>query len=163
MNPSETFDGSLGADDERAIRNLLYSYAERVDAGDFDGVSALFADAEVFMAGPDRPAVPGSMVGRVMARFVLLHEGSPRTKHLVDNTLIEPVSVDEVRTRSVFTVMQAVPGLLPLQAVASGRYHDRFVRGADGAWRFAERTMLVDAHGDVSQHLVGSSPTEVAP
>jgi len=158
MNPSETFDGTLDANDERAIRNLLHIYAERVDSGDFDGVSALFAEAQVFMAGPDRPAVPGPMVGRVMARFVMLHDGSPRTKHLVDNTVIEPVTIDEVRTRSVFTVMQAVPGLLPLQAVASGRYHDRFVRGDDGAWRFAERTMLVDAHGDVSQHLVGSQP-----
>jgi len=155
MNPTVPFDGSLSADDERAIRNLLHTYAERVDAGDFDGVSALFSGAEVFMAGPDRPPVPGTLVGRVMERFVMLHDGSPRTKHLVDNTIIEPVAVDEVRTRSVFTVMQAVPGLLPLQAVASGRYHDRFVRGTDGAWRFVERTMLVDAHGDVSQHLKG--------
>ena len=145
----------LTSADERAILNLLFSYAERVDAGDFDGVSALFERAQVFMAGPDHPAVPGSMVGAVMAKFVRTYDGSPLTKHLVTNSIIESTSPDEATTRSQFTVLQAVPDVLPLQLVASGRYHDRFVRDDGSRWRFAERVMLVDAHGDVSAHLVG--------
>lgn len=138
---------------ERSILNLLFTYAERVDAGDFDGVSRLFDGAEVFMAGPDQPAVPGSMVGAVMARFVKVYDGIPRTKHLVTNSVIEADGPSSVVARSQFTVLQDVPGVLPLQVVASGRYHDRFATDDGTTWRFVERVMLVDAHGNVSAHL----------
>lgn len=138
---------------ERSILNLLFTYAERVDAGDFDGVSRLFDGAQVFMAGPDQPAVPGSMVGTVMARFVKVYDGIPRTKHLVTNSIIEADGPSSVVARSQFTVLQEVPGELPLQVVASGRYHDRFATDDGTTWRFVERVMLVDAHGNVSAHL----------
>ncbi|MFM8562727.1 MAG: nuclear transport factor 2 family protein [Acidimicrobiia bacterium] len=143
----------LSSGAERSILNLLYTYAERVDAGDFDGVSRLFDGARVFMAGPDQPAVPGSMVGAVMARFVKLYEGVPRTKHLVTNSIIEADGPSSLVARSQFTVLQDVPGVLPLQTVASGRYHDRFATDDGTTWRFVERVMLVDAHGNVSAHL----------
>ncbi|MEY2643037.1 MAG: hypothetical protein RLZZ368_1684, partial [Actinomycetota bacterium] len=58
-----------------------------------------------------------------------------------------------VTARSQFTVVQDVPGVLPLQVVASGRYHDRFESSDGVIWRFVERVMLVDAHGDVTAHL----------
>lgn len=138
---------------ERSILNLLFTYAERVDAGDFDGVSRLFDGAQVFMAGPDQPAVPGSMVGAVMARFVKVYDGIPRTKHLVTNSIIEADGPSSVVARSQFTVLQEVSGVLPLQVVASGRYHDRFTTDDGTTWRFVERVMLVDAHGNVSAHL----------
>lgn len=138
---------------ERSILNLLFTYAERVDAGDFDGVSRLFDGAQVYMAGPDQPAVPGSMVGAVMARFVKVYDGIPRTKHVVTNSIIEPDGTSTATARSQFTVLQDVPGVLPLQVVASGRYHDRFATDDGTSWRFVERVMLVDAHGDVSAHL----------
>jgi 3-phenylpropionate/cinnamic acid dioxygenase small subunit len=143
----------LTSGDERQIVNLLHRYAELVDAADFDGISELFANAPVFMAGPEQPAVPGSMVGAVMKRFVKLHDGSPLTRHVITNTVLEADTDSRVRTRSVFTVLQGVSGVLPLQVVASGRYHDVFGRDAEGRWSFLERTMLVDHHGDVSQHL----------
>jgi 3-phenylpropionate/cinnamic acid dioxygenase small subunit len=138
---------------ERSILNLLFTYAERVDAGDFDGVSRLFDGAQVFMAGPEQPAVPGSMVGAVMARFVKVYDGIPRTKHLVTNSIIDAEGPSSAVARSQFTVLQDVPGVLPLQVVASGRYHDRFVTDDGVTWRFVERVMLVDAHGNVSAHL----------
>ena len=143
----------LTSSDERQIVNLLHRYAELVDAADFDGISELFANAQVFMAGPEQPAVPGSMVGAVMKRFVKLHDGSPSTRHVISNTILDADSDSLVRTRSVFTVLQGVAGEFPLQVVASGRYHDVFERSTDGRWRFGQRTMLVDHHGDVSQHL----------
>jgi hypothetical protein len=40
----------------------------------------------------------------------------------------------------------------PLQPIVAGRYLDRFAR-VDGAWRFAERRILVDLVGDLSRHL----------
>ena len=143
----------LTSSDERQIVNLLHRYAELVDEADFDGLSELFANAHVFMAGPEQPAVPGSLVGAVMKRFVKLHEGSPSTRHVITNTVLEADTDSQARTRSVFTVLQGVAGVFPLQVVASGRYHDVFERDADGRWSFRQRTMLVDHHGDVSQHL----------
>ena len=141
----------LTSADEREIVNLLFRYAELVDAGDFDGVSALFDGAEVFMGGPDLPAVPGSAVGKVMQKFVLLYDGVPHTKHVVTNTIVEADDATHASTRSYFTVTQCVPGRFPLQMVASGRYHDRFEKS--DRWRFVRRTMLVDHHGDTSHHL----------
>lgn len=141
----------LTSADEREIVNLLFRYAELVDAGDFDGVSALFDGAEVFMGGPDLPAVPGSAVGKVMRKFVLLYDGAPHTKHVVTNTIVEADDTTHASTRSYFTVTQCVPGRFPLQMVASGRYHDRFEKS--DRWRFVRRTMLVDHHGDTSHHL----------
>ena len=143
----------LNYGDERAILNLLFTYAERIDAGDFEGVSELFSGAEVFMAGPDHPAVAGEQVGPIMKHFVKTYEGIPLTKHLVTNTIIEALTDSSACTRSQFTVLQNVPDLLPLQVVASGRYHDQFTKSVSGEWKFAQRVMLVDAHGDVSAHL----------
>ena len=144
----------LTSGDERQIVNLLHRYAELVDDADFDGISDLFRDAQVFMAGPDQPAVPGTMVGTVMKRFVKLHEGSPRTRHVITNTILEPKSDSRATARSVFTVLQGVGESFPLQVVASGRYHDEFARGSDHIWRFGRRTILLDHHGDVSEHLL---------
>lgn len=143
----------LTSGDERQIVNLLHRYAELVDDANFDGLSELFAEAQVFMAGPDQPAVPGPMVGKVMKRFVKLHDGRPLTRHVISNTILESEADDSARTRSVFTVLQGVADVLPLQVVASGRYHDVFGRGSDGSWHFTRRTILLDHHGNVSEHL----------
>lgn len=142
----------LSSEDERHIHNLLFRYAELVDSGDFDGVSRLFAGATVHMAGPDRPAVPGDVVGKIMKRIVVLYDGVPRTRHVVTNTIVESNDDGSVTTRSVFTVTQAVPPSFPLQIVASGRYHDLFVE-SDGVWSFAARTIHLDHQGDTSAHL----------
>jgi len=42
------------SDGAREIENLVYTYAERLDAGDLDGVAALFADATEGAAGRGR-------------------------------------------------------------------------------------------------------------
>jgi len=80
--------------------------------------------------------------------------GTPRTKHVVTNPIVE---VDEeagtATCRSYYTVFQATPDL-PLQAICAGRYHDAFVR-IEGTWHFSQRDYsLLDLIGDVSQHLL---------
>ena len=40
-------------EDSRHIENLIYSYAERIDNGDLDGVAHLFRDGEIFSATHD--------------------------------------------------------------------------------------------------------------
>jgi 3-phenylpropionate/cinnamic acid dioxygenase small subunit len=133
------------------IAALVYGYAERIDAGDLEGVAALFADATYGAAGgPERQGA--AAVLDAIRRVVILHDGVPRTRHVVTNLVVE---VDEgagtAAARSYFTVLQATR-TLPLQPILAGRYHDRF-RYAGGIWRFAERRIHVDLVGDVSQHM----------
>ena len=142
----------LTSGDERQIVNLLFRYAEAVDEGRFADVSALFGSATVFMGGPTRSSMPGSEVGSMMERLVLLYDGVPNTKHVITNAIIESDGDHTATSRSYFTVTQCVPGSFPLQIVASGRYHDRFEE-VDGIWRFLERIVHFDHRGDTSFHL----------
>jgi 3-phenylpropionate/cinnamic acid dioxygenase small subunit len=145
-------------DSARAIENLLYTYAERIDAGDFDGVAALFEHATVHGVpdGPPETRFRGSeAVARLYAATTRRYEddGTPKSKHLTTNPIIE---VDEeagtATCRSCYCVLQATPDL-PLQPIVTGRYHDTFQR-RDGTWWFATRTIFIDQTGDLSRHLL---------
>ncbi|MFD8594432.1 nuclear transport factor 2 family protein [Kitasatospora sp. NPDC059646] len=136
---------------ERAIGNLIARYAELVDDGDFAGLGELLADA-VFVGGGG-PVRGRAGIERMFRGLLIVHDdGTPRTHHVTSNLAVE---VDEragtATARSYVTVFQALPDL-PLQAVAAGRYHDRFAR-RDGRWRFTERRVRIRLVGDVSRHL----------
>ncbi len=135
----------------RAIENLIATYAELVDDGDFAGLGALLANA-TFTGGGAPVSGSDAVENMFQDTLIVYDDGTPRTKHLTTNIAIE---VDEEAgtavSRSYFTALQALPGL-PLQPIASGRYHDRFER-RHGQWRFAERRVHVDLAGDVSRHL----------
>ena len=150
----------MAVDDSRsAIAALLYTYAERIDAGDFAGVGVLFADGEI-RAGENGPAFRGAdAVERLYRASVRLYEdGTPRTKHVTTNLIID---VDEdgntATARSYFTVLQQLADF-PLQTVVAGRYADTFAR-VDGRWRFAVRRMHVDLQGDLRRHLLIPLPS----
>jgi len=136
------------------ITNLLFRYAECMDAGDFAGAASLFAHARIKLA--DDAYVDSAGVLAVWEAHVIRYEcGTPRTKHVTTNPIVE---VDEAAgtaaCRSYYTVFQQV-GDTPLQPIIAGRYHDRFER-VDGAWRFVERDYsLTDLVGDLSRHLRG--------
>jgi hypothetical protein len=137
--------------DRDAIAALVYDYAARIDGGDFEGVARLFAHGTFRSAGgPVRRGVEEVLA--VLRRVVILHEGTPRTKHVTTNLSLEVDATDGTATaRSYFTVLQATT-TLPLQVVIAGRYEDRFAR-VDGRWRFADRLVHMDLVGDVSQHV----------
>jgi 3-phenylpropionate/cinnamic acid dioxygenase small subunit len=136
--------------DVDAITALVMTYAERLDAGDLDGVAALFA--HVTWRSPAR-AEPLRGADEVRHAYdgVLLYDGIPATRHVVTNLVVELGPPDRARARSYFTVFQARPDF-PLQAIICGRYHDAFERAA-GAWRFTDRLILPDLVGDLSHHL----------
>ncbi len=141
-------------EDQQAIAGLVYRYAELLDSGDLDGVAALFAHA-TWGAGTRDVTVRGTAdVRRMYDGVVLYDDGTPRTKHVITNLVIEHEDgTTHAAARSYFTVLQATEGL-PLQPVIAGRYHDRFEK-ADGAWRFAERIIHPDLQGDLSRHMRG--------
>lgn len=132
-----------------AIEALIYTYAERLDLGDLDGVGRLFADATY---GPDgmEPLRGAKAVTEIMAASVQLHDGIPRTKHVTTNIVID-VTGETATARSYFTVFQDCAPVA-LQPIVQGRYHDAFDQ-IDGRWRFRSRVVFMDAIGDVSRHL----------
>ena len=135
----------------RAIENLIATYAELVDGGDFRGVAILFADAT--FTGAAGPVSSQDAIEEMLRDGLIVYDdGTPRTKHVTTNIAIE---VDEEAgtavSRSYFTVLQAVPRLA-LQPIVSGRYQDRFER-RDGQWRFVERLVRSDLVGDASRHI----------
>lgn len=134
------------------ICNLLYRYAEAMDAGDFRAAAELFRHARVKVAG-DQWVDAAGILAIWEQNVVRYEDGTPRTKHVTTNPIIE---VDEAAgtasCRSYYTVLQKV-GDAPLQVIIAGRYHDRFER-VDGRWRFTERDYtLTDLVGDLSRHL----------
>ena len=139
-------------DDAAAITALLHAYAERLDAGDLDGVAALFEHATWGSPGRGEPLRGAAQVRRGYDGVILHEDGTPDTLHVISNLTIEIDSVSAAATaRSYFTVFQARPEL-PLQPIIAGRYHDVFER-VGGQWRFADRVIIPDLVGDLSHHL----------
>ena len=140
------------ADDPRAIAELLYAYAELIDAGDFDGVGRLLGRAT--FGGPASGSVSGAET--IAGLFAMTtrrypeHGNRPRTRHLVLNPIID-VDGDTATARSTFVVVQNTESL-PLQPIVVGRYADAFARDHDG-WYLTERVVDVEMVGDVSAHL----------
>ena len=144
---------------------MIFTYAERIDLGDFDGVADLLADAQVTAEGSDRVVSGRDGVRAMYEQSTRRYPGgTPLTKHLTTNVVIEVDDDDDDRAaaRSYFTVLQAVPGALALQPIIAGRYRDRFERewfeGAGGAWHFAARHITVDLTGDLGHHLLFELP-----
>ena len=140
-------------DSARQIENLLYTYAERIDLGDLDGLAALFSHGRIEAAIGAPPFVGYDGVRAMFdAATRLYDDGTPRTKHVTTNAIIE---VDDAAgvgsSRSYYTVFQQTDALA-LQPIIAGRYHDTFHR-VEGEWWFDVRIMLVDLVGDLSQHL----------
>lgn len=135
----------------RAIENLIATYAERVDEGEFGAIGRLLEHA--IFVGAAGSASGAEVIEEMLRDNVIVYEdGTPRTKHVVTNIAIEvDAEVGTASARSYFTVLQALPDL-PLQIIVSGRYLDRFERH-EGQWRFAERRVLTDLLGDASRHL----------
>jgi 3-phenylpropionate/cinnamic acid dioxygenase small subunit len=139
---------------EREIENLIYHYAELIDAGDLSAVAELFRHACII--APDGGEVRG--FDAVLAMYqqstrIYPDTGTPCTQHLTSNVQIElAADATTAASRSCFTVFQSVADF-PLQAIISGRYVDHFECVA-GSWRFSRRQMLPQLFGDLSHHLL---------
>lgn len=132
------------------ILNLVSRYAECIDSGNLEGAAELLRHARIKTANG---IVGHEEVLQMWRDFIVIYEdGTPRTKHLVTNPVID---VDEEAgrgsCRTYYTVMQQV-GDGPLQPIICGRYHDEFER-INGEWRFCYRDYsLHDMPGDMSGH-----------
>jgi 3-phenylpropionate/cinnamic acid dioxygenase small subunit len=131
----------------------MFRYAELIDAADFDAIGELFANTIMTNEGVEGTIVGAEAVAKLYRRSNRVHDdGTLRTRHVTANVLVDIDEESNTATaRSAFVVLQQT-AKLPLQPIATGRYHDRFKR-TDGEWHFAERHIIVDHVGDVREHL----------
>lgn len=134
-----------------AIQKLVYSYPRRLDGGDLDGVGQLFAKADVYFEGRDEPVHCNPVeITRSFRAFLRLYDGSPRTRHMICNLIVEPAGIAKATATSTVFVLQDAPGV-PLQPIITGDYRDTFEK-IDGEWHFVERWITNDLFGNLSAH-----------
>jgi 3-phenylpropionate/cinnamic acid dioxygenase small subunit len=138
--------------DRDDISALVYRYAELLDAGDLDAVTDMFTDASWRSAATGAVLTTREEVRAVYDR-VILYDGVPRTRHLMDNLIVDvDDGADEASGRCYYTVLQGGEPGAPIVPILSGRYLDRYRRGTDG-WHFADREFHIDLAGDLSRHF----------
>jgi 3-phenylpropionate/cinnamic acid dioxygenase small subunit len=144
----------MSAEDKLAVTELLYRYAELIDAGDFDGVGQLLARST--FGGPASGSVSGAeSIAKLFAKTTRRypdHGNTPRTRHLVLNAIVELDGDGTAESRSTFCVVQDTE-TVPIQPIVVGRYYDTFAHD-DGGWYFTERKVEIQMIGDVSAHLM---------
>lgn len=131
------------------ITALIHEYAFRLDAGDLDGVAALFEHGELGSTRHD-----GRLRGTAEARtnydgVIIYEDGTPQTQHQITNVTIK-VDGSSATAKSSFTVLQI--GKLGFQPIVAGNYLDRFEQ-VDGGWRYSERVFDPRLLGDLSRHM----------
>jgi 3-phenylpropionate/cinnamic acid dioxygenase small subunit len=152
------------SEDKLAVTELLYRYAELIDAGDFDAVGQLLARA-TFAGTRSRRSreagdiQPGTSGAEAIAKLFAMttrrfpeHGNTPRTRHLVLNPIVEISPERTASARSTFCVIQNTE-TVPLQPIVVGRYFDTFSCDDDG-WYFTARQVDVEMIGDISAHLM---------
>jgi hypothetical protein len=145
-------------DDVQAIKNVVLSYVELLDLGDFDGLANVFARATVRVNGFPEEFRGAAAFREFIERGVQMYDGIPSTKHLVTNLMVE-ISLDRrtATAHSYYTALQARPEL-PLQPILAGRFHDRLERDGDD-WHIVERVIYTDLVGDLRFHVKGLQPS----
>lgn len=137
----------MDADDYFAIQNVLFSYPFALDAGDFDAVGELLADAVVHSGGALLADRDPAAVARSFRDWVLTYaDGTPRTRHMLANVMIVPEAADRARVSSYVMVFQQAPDG-PLQPVIGGDYFDRLEK-RDGRWGIVDRVCVREGSTD---------------
>jgi ketosteroid isomerase-like protein len=139
------------SDAHEQIRNLLGRYCERMDAGNFAGLAELFAAATLADENGNVFATGADEMRTMWERQTIMYDGSPRTRHITANPVID-VDGDSAQCTSSYVVFQGTDGQ-PLQPIVTGRYADTFARDDAGQWRFTQRRYAIDHVGDLSHHL----------
>ncbi|MEH6580954.1 MAG: nuclear transport factor 2 family protein [Halioglobus sp.] len=135
----------------KMIEDLIFSYARRIDTGDFPGVAELFRHGRICSPHGEPNIGYDAVLALYQSSTRLYPNGTPCTRHLTTNLSID-IQGDQASSHCYFTVMQALPDF-PLQAIISGHYEDQFEKAGD-QWRFSCRSMYPELLGDLSRHLL---------
>ena len=144
---------ALQAPDILAIQNLVYRYTWHIDHGDFAAMAALFARAVVILDPAGTFDCDPKGLEGVFREYVRVYaDGTPRTRHVTTNLIIDPEGDDQASSSSSVVVFQQTDALA-LQPIIVTRNLDRFVR-TEGEWHFSERRIEMNFLGDLSAHMM---------
>ncbi|MGW5385782.1 nuclear transport factor 2 family protein [Nocardia sp. NPDC003963] len=147
----------IGFSDHHAIERLIHIYPYYLDAGRFDELGRLFEHADLYIGAELVARRDPMAVAALWRRYVRVYpSGTPRTRHVVSNIMIDDEGADRASAYSCVMVLQQPPGL-PLRPIIAGDYLDRFGK-IDGRWWFTERRVGNDLFGDLSHHLLEPMP-----
>lgn len=142
----------LSAMDLQQIQNLVYRYCWHMDHGDFDAMAALFANAEFTVPAGVYRNDPGALAAMYREWVRIYPDGTPRTRHVTTNLIIDAEAPGRASANSAVTVFQQTDELT-LQPIIGTRNFDHFEK-LQGRWRFAARRIEVDLVGNLSAHLM---------
>ena len=121
-------------DAERACERLIIDYAALNDAGDWDGVAALYVES----GRMSRPTAPDDFIeGRDAILAAFKARPARTTRHICANIR---VTIDGNKASATSQILLFTGRD---QAPLVGSYADRFVETPDG-WRFVERRGSLD-------------------
>ena len=135
--------------DAAEVTDLINRYAWALDTRDFDTLGRCFVDDCEFDSLPREytrglgfPACGRTDIVAVVSSAQASWPTIQR-RHLVSNVVVDFASAERATVRSYMTVLHTEPGGAPTLVLA-GYYEDEVVRGSDGRWLFAKRTVRRD-------------------
>lgn len=119
-------------EDRWAINDLLVDYSTATDDHDIDGLANLYTEDAVFQG------VRGKLQGRpaIAAYYEERLASFGASYHIPYSHKVDFVSGTEARGLMLGATELALDGQAFWVAM---RYHDHYIKGADGQWRFRER------------------------
>src|SRR5262245_16514338 len=105
------YDAELTAMDLLQIQNLVYRYTWHVDHGNFEAMAEMFSHAEVTLPAGVYRNDPAGMAAVFREYVQIYSDGTPRTRHVTTNLIIEPESSVSVNAISMVTVFQQTDAL----------------------------------------------------
>ncbi len=128
-------------EDEREIRDLIITYAQRLDARDHKGYAQLFAQEGRWSGRMGDATGPEAIEEMLVEGFGPTPENFVNTQnfHLMSNIVIE-VDGDRAKAESRLVYFVRTAEAKPT-AMLAGRYYDELVR-EDGRWRFSYRRVV---------------------
>ena len=131
-------------EDERSILQTLHRYCHTIELGlEREWVDCFTEDGAFVMHWRDQQGVRS--VGRAeLAAFIAHHSRAPGRYH--KHLYAVPIITLEGSTATATGYVVRIDDDEGTPVVWSfGRYHDKMVKGADGAWRIKERRLELDA------------------
>jgi len=150
---------ALSTDDLVALRQLVDAYAEAVDGRDPGALVSLFSPDAELRVQPEGGVIEASWRGAGIVGTMDTLAPFFRTFHHVGGAVFEPDAGDAgaVETGAGSGSVASATGRIhclahhydrglsgPTDLVMMIRYHDRYHRGEQGQWRFADRQVIID-------------------
>jgi uncharacterized protein (TIGR02246 family) len=128
-----------------AIRELMATYAQALDACRFSDVAACFAPDGEWTTDYGAARGPAEIEAFIRGIVPVKGEG-PQRKHYITNIIIKVDGDTASAVSDYLIVREAGAGLIP---VMGGTYRDKFVKTAAG-WRFSRKELEHHIAGDMA-------------